>query len=70
MSIDCRFSAVNRDINREQLNPPYYPHVTRWEEIMKGWKNPTPLLDIPSTLNPLPKETPLEITLNKPSRFI
>jgi len=69
LSIDYRFSALDGDINEEQLNPLYFTSNKSWEEISKGWSKNIPIADIPKSLNILPKETSHEKVLEKLSIF-
>lgn len=69
LSIDYRFSALDGDINEEQLNPLYFTSDKSWEQISKGWSKNIPVAVIPKSLNILPKQTPLEKTLQKLSVF-
>lgn len=68
LSLDCRYSSQRGRINAFQLQPPYYPHLKGWPDIVQGWTHPgqlnlesAPALD-EATLSP-------SVAASRPSRF-
>ncbi len=66
LSIDCRFSAANGRINRDQLRPPYFPNLPDWDQLTKGWGNKH-LFDPPTTLQIDAPDMSLDDMISKPS---
>lgn len=69
ISLDCRFSSVERTINEDQLLPPYYPHVPNWDQLSSEWQKKD-RFTIPSTLQVHPKDKNLSDILLTPSHFV
>lgn len=68
LSLDCRFSSALRSINEDQLLPPYYPHVSCWEVLSRGWSNIN-RFTAPSTMQIHKKEKEISEVLTTITRF-